>query len=95
MDSNYYQRIEQGVCVYCGERKARPGRRMCPQCALKATDRQIKRNKLYHKLRTAAGLCIHCGVAKADEGYVSCAKCREKDSKCNIERYHKAKGETV
>lgn len=92
----YYQNlIAKGLCTYCGKRKPREGRRMCPQCALKVTDGQLARQKEMYRKRNAEGLCIHCGVNKADAGYASCAACREKNSQWHKEYYRRLKGETV
>lgn len=43
--STYYNRIDKGVCVYCGKNAPRPGRRYCFDCAVKESERQRKERK--------------------------------------------------
>ena len=68
---------------------------MCPQCALKVSDSEAKRQQAKRKARSDAGLCRQCGKAKADKGYASCKACRDKMNAWHREHYRIMKGVTV
>ena len=72
----YYQRKEQGLCVYCGKEKEEDRQHLvsCKKC----TDdkaKEVQKNRItYRKL----GLCASCGKYKVFRDEKNCPECRAK-----------------
>ena len=77
--SRYQSLKEQGICVQCGQAKARENRIHCQECTDKLKE-SILKNK---EKRRKNGKCLHCGGNKSHRDmkpdgsyYTNCYKCR-------------------
>jgi len=64
------ERLEQNVCLRCGQAPAAEGRRACEACSDKA--------RAYIKSRRSSGICQRCGKNPPAEDRVMCAECAAK-----------------
>lgn len=91
-NQNRVYKMQHGICSWCGL-ACLPGKRLCAECRLKATEwgRAHKReySKKYDKerrdKRKAAGLCPRCGKP-AEKGRVNCAACTRKNVEARRQR---------
>lgn len=66
------RRLDQGLCVRCGENPHRANRQTCVGCWHKQRDEEKSRRTELAK----QGLCTNCGSAPASEGHRTCDGCR-------------------
>ena len=87
---SYHWYKAHGICNYCKQAYAEPGRVYCARCYRQMRVRQEindpgrKKRSAYNIERRArlkaAGLCVDCGRVDAMPGFVRCPKCRKKNA---------------
>lgn len=93
MNETYVRRIEQGLCVQCGQPKEpeRKDKRKCKAC----TRMDTVKSALYKRRRVEARICTQCGAKMTDEDgfYVMCRACKAKQKVTNKARYEARKAQ--
>lgn len=70
------ERIERGLCAFCGKNPHREGRTLCQPCA----DYMRYAHKKHYYSHKERGLCPKCGKPP-EPGYVQCRHCLELNRK--------------
>lgn len=66
------RRLDQGLCVRCGEKPHRANRQSCTECFNKQRDEEKSRRAELAR----QGFCTNCGATAATDGHVTCEPCR-------------------
>lgn len=70
---------KNGLCIYCGKRKAMNGKKTCKLCSVKMTEKHRERNIAngMNWPRGENGYCWQCNKRMAIEGKRLCRECYE------------------
>lgn len=70
----YEKHKKQGICVYCGKKKAIENRIWCGKCRKK----MLGISQETYKWCKEKGICVRCRKEKAVKGRVLCTDCANK-----------------
>ena len=84
-NTRYSRRKLKGRCVVCGRAIVGSGATVCPRCAERKREREVKE----YRSRIDRHVCVVCGKVPPMEGRTQCRKCALKSSDKSIRYYER------